>query len=125
MRAVCKIPVPKVYVWCSRSQENSVGAEYIIMEKVRGVPLDSVWPSMRLDDRFALIKTIAQYQQAWMKASFSQFGSIYFDEDLVGVRHVPLQNTYSERKFAIGPSTGREWFDSGREMVDFDRGPCE
>ncbi|KAK2861443.1 hypothetical protein FQN49_004186 [Arthroderma sp. PD_2] len=121
MRTVCKIPVPKVYAWSS--QDNSVGSEYIIMEKVSGVPLDSVWPSMRLDDRFALTKTIAKYQEAWMKASFSHFGSLYFAEDLAGVRHVPLQDGLSDRKFAIGPSTGREWFDAGRATVEFDQGP--
>ena len=102
-----------------------MGAEYIIMEKVPGVPLDSAWSSMRLDDRFSLTKTIAQYQKAWMKASFSHFGSLYFAEDLVGVRHVPLHDGLSDKKFAIGPSTGREWFDAGRATVEFDRGPCK
>lgn len=124
MRTVCKIPVPKVYSW-SAQNNNSVGAEYIIMEKFSGVQLDSVWPSMRLDDRFSLTKTIAKYQEAWTKASFSHFGSLYFANDLVGVRHVTLHDRVAGKKLAIGPSTGREWFDSGRETVEFDRGPCK
>ncbi|KKZ60631.1 hypothetical protein EMCG_04704 [[Emmonsia] crescens] len=100
-----------------------VGAEYIIMEKVSGVLLDSVWSSMRLDHRFSLTKTIAEYQEAWMKASISHFGSLYFAEDLAGVSHAPLHDGFSDKKFAVGPSTGREWFDAGRATVEFDRGP--
>lgn len=60
-----------------------------------------------------------------MKASFNHFGSLYFAEDLAGVRHVPLHDGFSDKKFAIGPSTGREWFDAGRTTVEFDRGPCK
>lgn len=88
MRTVCKIPVPEVHVWSS--QNNSVSADYIVMEKVSGVPLGSVWSSMPLENRFYLTKVIAQYQEVWMNASFRHFGSLYFAEDLAGVRRAHL-----------------------------------
>lgn len=28
-------------------------------------------------------------------------------------------------EFAVGPSTGREYFEDGRHHVDFDKGPCQ
>ncbi|PGG95577.1 hypothetical protein AJ79_09967 [Helicocarpus griseus UAMH5409] len=121
MRSVCKIPVPKVYTW--NSQSNSVGAEYIIMEKVCGVPLDSVWSFLRLDDRFALTKRFAKYQKVWTEAQFNHYGSLYFAEDVAGVRHVPLRDGFPGKNYAIGPSAGREWFDSGRATIEFDPGP--
>ncbi|KKZ65633.1 hypothetical protein EMCG_08540 [[Emmonsia] crescens] len=127
VRSVCKTPVPKVYSWNSRP--NSVGAEYIIMEKVTGVPLDSVWPNMEIGDRLAVVKTIARYQEAWMSVSFNHFGSLYFAQDLDGFR--PQRLSYEkagikllDERFAIGPSTGRENVDNGRRTVQFDRGPC-
>ncbi|WEW58795.1 hypothetical protein PRK78_004263 [Emydomyces testavorans] len=47
MRNVLKTPAPEVYAWNSRvDSENAVGAEYIIMEKLDGIPLGRVWPSL-------------------------------------------------------------------------------
>ena len=54
-------PVPKVHAWSSRAQSNAVGAEYVIMEKLPGVPLDAVWSQMRIEDRLKVVKAIARY----------------------------------------------------------------
>ncbi|EEH07563.1 phosphotransferase enzyme family protein [Histoplasma capsulatum G186AR] len=126
VRSVCKTPVPQVYSWNSRP--NSVGAEYIIMEKVPGVPLDSVWPRMEIGDRLEVVKTIARYQEEWMSISFDHFGGLYFTQDLDGIRHQNMSYekggvTLLDERFAIGPSTGRERVDHGRSTVQFDRGP--
>lgn len=45
-----KIPVPKVLAWSS-SSDNSVGAEYIIMEEAKGTQLSQTWDEMKLHDR--------------------------------------------------------------------------
>ncbi|KAJ5558481.1 kinase-like domain-containing protein [Penicillium sp. DV-2018c] len=123
-------PVPKVLAWSSKAEDNSVGAEYIIMEKVAGVQLSQVWPMMGIKDRFELVKTISGYQKAWMSIPFIQYGSLYYlyyspdvedfdGRDLVkGVLPIP-----GHRRFAVGPSTGREFLDDGRIVFDFDRGP--
>src|SRR4051812_1698284 len=42
-RNVLGTPVPKVLAWSSKAEENPVGAEYIIMEKVLGIELERVW----------------------------------------------------------------------------------
>ncbi|EZF29949.1 hypothetical protein H101_06405 [Trichophyton interdigitale H6] len=41
MRTVLKTPTPRVYAWSSKVDDsrNSVGVEFIIMEKIAGVPL--------------------------------------------------------------------------------------
>ncbi|EEH42235.2 uncharacterized protein PADG_07055 [Paracoccidioides brasiliensis Pb18] len=126
VRSVCKTPVPKVYSWNSRP--NSVGAEYIIMEKVHGVPLGSVWPHMEIGDRLTVVKTIVQYQEAWMSVSFIHFGGLYFAQDLNGYRHQSMSYenggaTLLDERFVIGPSTSREKVDNGRSTIQFDRGP--
>ncbi|KAF1837384.1 hypothetical protein BDW02DRAFT_586650 [Decorospora gaudefroyi] len=53
-RNVLGTPVPNVLAWCSRAEENPVGAEYIIMERVPGIELEQVWPKMNIKDRFAV-----------------------------------------------------------------------
>ena len=123
-------PVPKVYAWSGEAQDNNVGAEYIVMEKVSGVQLADFWNDMRLTDRAAVVKTIAGYQNSWMSASFSHFGSIYYTDDSHRLVSTPFAftdsngQTVSGGRFIIGPSTSRSTNDCGRSAVDFDRGPC-
>ena len=100
------------------------------MDKVLGVPLDRVWGSMEIQDRFSVAKDIAKYQQAWMSSSFELYGSLYYAQDLDVPSQSPLHidyhsNTIAKPKFAIGPSTGREFNDDGRATVEFDKGPCK
>lgn len=132
MRETLKTPVPKVYAWNSRAKEdNKVGAEYIIMEKLAGAPLEDRWADMEISDQFKLVKTIAGYQKAWMSASLNQFGSLYYARDLSGCNKTnPLyidQNgdAIVDERFAVGLSTGRELSDDGRASISFDRGPCK
>ena len=123
-------PVPRVFAWSSRAQENPVGAEYIIMEKVSGIELERVWPSMEIADKFAVVKAIAGFQNSWTSVSFKKFGSLYYANDLEqGAGNAPLYTDtngidITDSKFSIGPSTGREMIDDGRATIEFDRGPC-
>ena len=100
------------------------------MEKVSGVPLDTVWAGMVIEDRFTIVKAIARYQKAWISCTFKQFGSLYYIEDLDGPTQSLLYTDCdgvesNEPRFAVGPSTGRNFSDDGRSMVEFDRGPCK
>ena len=130
MRNLLETPVPKVYAWSSRAQDNVVGAEYIIMEKLPGIQLSVVWADMEIEARLTIAKAIARYQKAWMSISFNQFGSLYFAEDLdrstQSLSYTNHQDiTVTEPRFAVGPSTARGFNDDGRSNVEFDRGPCK
>ena len=131
LQTILGTPVPKVYAWSSRARENAVGAEYILMEKVPGIPRDKVWAGMEIGDRLTIVKAIARYQQTWMSVSFHQFGSFYYTQDLdMLAKQSPLfvdkdGTEITDQRFAVGPSTGREFFDDGRTALEFDRGPCE
>lgn len=128
MRDHLETPVPKVYAWCSRAQDTAVGAEYIIMEKAAGVSLGSVWHRLELQHRFAIAKAIARYQKAWESAFYKGYGSLYYTSDLTEQLRLPLRSLkgglVADERFAVGPTTGRDWVDDGRLSVDFDRGPC-
>lgn len=114
--------------WSSKAEDNTVGAEYIIMEKAAGVQLSKVWPTMGIKQRFELVKTISGYQKAWMSIPFTQYGSLYYSSDMEdsdGSDSVKGALSISKHhRFAVGPSTGREFLDDGRIALDFDRGPC-
>ena len=101
------------------------------MEKVQGIELEQVWPSMKVKDRFTVVKSIAAFQKAWTTISFKKFGSLYCSKDLEGQRHgMPLCNGTQgfdilDDEFAIGPTAAREWIDDGRATVSLNRGPCK
>lgn len=101
------------------------------MEKLPGIELERVWARMTIEDRFTIVKAISQYQKTWMSVSFNKFGSLYYARDLDGQpAHDPLYTDQqgvqiTDSRFAIGPSTGREFFDDGRGDIEFDRGPCK
>jgi hypothetical protein len=130
-REVLRTPLPEAYAWSSRAHETPVGAEFILMEKMNGVELETILPRMKIQDRLEVVKTIAGYQKSWASVSFEQSGSLYFPDDVDGSALPTL--TYidyegrkvSDPRFVVRPSTGREMFDDGRGTIEFDRGPCK
>ncbi|GAB1743368.1 hypothetical protein NU219Hw_g9205t1 [Hortaea werneckii] len=127
VRNTLGIPAPRVYAWCNDAKETRVGAEYIVMEKVEGVPLDTVYGNMPVEARFAVTKTISDYQKTWASAAFETYGSLYYARDFPNRK--PLRFTdgdgaiREDTRFSVGPTTGRDWNDDGRRCFSFDRGP--
>ncbi|KAK9364515.1 kinase-like domain-containing protein [Lipomyces kononenkoae] len=129
MRNVMGTPVPKVLAWSSKS-DNTVGAEYIIMEKLQGVQLDRIWERLDVDVQLKVLKQIAKYQESWTFTCFDRFGGLYYKEDLASdTPSLVYTNKEGQRitdhRFAVGPSPSRHNSDDGRMQVEFDRGPCK
>lgn len=99
------------------------------MEKAPGVQLEEKWPGMDMNAKLKLIKAIGKIQKTWASNTFSQYGSIYYPDDLETPTPCVLTKQDGSKvvnpRFSVGPSTSREQFDGGRMGVDFDRGPCE
>ncbi|PYH81655.1 phosphotransferase enzyme family protein [Aspergillus uvarum CBS 121591] len=66
----------------SRANSHPVGAEFIIMEKVRGVPLSQVWSTMKLPRKLQVLLAMARLQKQWLSVSFLYYGSLYYTEDM-------------------------------------------
>jgi hypothetical protein len=79
-REELRTPLPEVYAWSSRAHETPVGAEFILMEKMNCVELETVLPRMKIQDRLEVVKAVAGYQKSWASVSFKQFGSLYCEK---------------------------------------------
>ena len=109
------------------SKITPVGAEFIIMDKVEGVPLSQVWDTMKLPQKLQVLVAMTRLQKQWLSVSFSHYGSLYYAGDVqspVGNHYVKDGKAVKDSEFAIGPATGRDWFDAGRSSLDTERGPC-
>ena len=70
-----------MYTWNSTA-ENSVGAEYIIMEKMPGVRLLHVWDQLKLTDKLQVVTQLFKFQKMWLSARFVKIGSLYYADDV-------------------------------------------
>ncbi|KAL3479210.1 kinase-like domain-containing protein [Aspergillus californicus] len=100
-RNVLDTPAPRVHAWNSRADSHRVGAEFIIMDKAKGVPLSQVWDTMMINKRLQVILAMSQ----------------------PGNQYVQDGQPVKDSEFAIGPATGRDWADAGRSAMDIERGP--
>ncbi|KAF7166804.1 hypothetical protein CNMCM6106_002502 [Aspergillus hiratsukae] len=128
LRNVLNIPVPEVLSWSSPSQHNAVGAEYILMERVRGRQLSEVWDALSEAQRFGLVKSLVEIEQKLANVKFALHGSLYYKDTYPHGRSIidptePEQEAAS--KFVIGPTTQRSFWEDEKQELGIDRGPWE
>ncbi|CAI7641051.1 unnamed protein product [Penicillium discolor] len=119
-------PAPHVHAWNSQAKSHPVGAEFILMDKVKGVPLSQIWSTMQLQQRLKVIIAMTSLQKKWLSVSFSHYGSLYYAGDAqssAGSQYVKDGMAVKQSGFDIGPATGRDWFDADRLSLDIERGP--
>ena len=115
-----QIPVPKVLAYSAEPASNSVGAEYIIMEKCPGIELGRVWDDLLEKQQFEIVRQIATYTARLSKTHFPAYGSLYYSKDVRDIDSKPIDECFS-----IGPTTSRSWFEDRRAEVEVPRGPCK
>ncbi|OOF93562.1 hypothetical protein ASPCADRAFT_53394 [Aspergillus carbonarius ITEM 5010] len=126
LRNVLDIPVPKVLSWSSPSQPNTVGAEYILMERVPGRQLSEVWGAMSEAQHFGLVKSLVGIEQRLLNVKFALHGSLYYRSTCSDGRNVveptePAKEVTSN--FVIGPTTQRSFWEDDKGELDISRGP--
>jgi hypothetical protein len=126
-REVLDTPAPNVYTWNSQAKSHPVGAEFIIMDPMKGIPLSQVWDKMELTQKLQLLVALTNIQKQWLSVSFSHYGSLYYNGDVqlpVDSHYVKDGNIVKGSKFTIGPATSWDWTDAGRLALNIERGPC-
>lgn len=130
LRNQLDIPAPKVFGWASRvDDENPVGAEYIVMERVQGESLGSRWSSLSTGELAAVIRQIVDIETRLFSARFPKHGSLYYKKDLEAKfreddPNVPNDGNLLADRFCVGPLTTRSFWTEERSQMKLDRGPC-
>lgn len=129
MRSRTSIRVPKIFAWSSDAT-NPVGAEFIIMEKIRGVALSEKWEAMNTLEHYKIIDQVVQVEKELGNISFPAYGSLFLRVSLPATcRQYPLPPELDpEGLFCIGPSCKRTWWHGNFidifQSVSKDMGPC-
>ncbi|KAI6137239.1 hypothetical protein F5141DRAFT_75254 [Pisolithus sp. B1] len=76
LAAQTQIPVPQVYAWNSDAS-NSVGAEYIIMQKMPGVSANTKWDTLSMSVKERTVSQVTEYLKAMFALRFDRAGSLY------------------------------------------------
>ena len=76
LRDHLKINVPKVFGWSSKSSSTPVGAEYILMERARGVELSARWETLDDADRARFLKELFPIEKKLAEINFPKVGCL-------------------------------------------------
>ncbi|OBT77466.1 hypothetical protein VF21_05233 [Pseudogymnoascus sp. 05NY08] len=122
------IPVPRVYTWSSKSG-NAVGAEYIIMEKAPGQPLEDRWFSLSPKERVRIVTSYVELEMKLFSLPIDAFGSLYYKENLpphlqaeIYASDTPDESGDAKR-FCVGPTADYMFWRGKRAGLELDRGP--
>src|ERR1700733_10325048 len=74
------IPVPRVIHYCIEADGGGVGSPYIMMSKVDGVPLSSVWKDMEDAKREILLRMVVNILLELASHRFDKIGTIFQQE---------------------------------------------
>ncbi|KAK5113444.1 hypothetical protein LTR85_010872 [Meristemomyces frigidus] len=117
------VPVPLIHSY-SADANNSVGAEYIIMEKVRGKTLRDLWYGLSEKERIRVLSEIVAIEAKLFAMVLPAYGSVYYDRDLPNsVARLPIVTAVSPAGFCMGPNASSRYWYEERSAMDLDRGP--
>lgn len=117
------VPAPQIYGY-STDSNNPVGAEYILMEKVKGRSLGDVWFTLSESDRIKVLSGIVENEARLFSIDLPACGSLYYDKDLpCNMGRLPILDVAPGKQLCIGPDVSLKFWYEKRSDLDIHRGP--
>lgn len=88
LRAQTSMPAPRIIAWQS-NRNGELGFEWILMEKIQGVPMCDVWRKIPWERKLVLVEVLAGFIKEMQDHKFDSVGALYFQsalEDVGGKR---------------------------------------
>ncbi len=128
------MPVPRIIAYTS-SASNELGYEWILMEKVDGVPLNDVWDIMPFDSKVDLTVEFARFIKQLQACRFPLLGNLYFADIWNQAGYTPILSEYEpavdvantdigiDGEFVVGRMVSTRFFRDKRLLLPAHRGP--
>ncbi|KAH9873194.1 hypothetical protein J1614_005592 [Plenodomus biglobosus] len=101
------IPTPRILGY--GIDENAIGSEYILMEKLPGRPIGDAWFDLSEQQRLQVLHDIVELEAKLFNIQLPASGSIYYAHDLQ--TSTPMVSIPAmDRRFCVGPYTGLRWW---------------
>ncbi|KAF2750959.1 kinase-like protein [Sporormia fimetaria CBS 119925] len=114
------IPTPRILGYSA--DENAVGAEYMLMEKLPGKPIGDAWFDLSEQQRLKVLHQLVELEAKLFTSGLPASGSIYYAHDLPSTAH-RVDMPGSDDGMCIGPYAALRWWFGERTNLDVDRGP--
>ncbi|KAI8941205.1 hypothetical protein NX059_002443 [Plenodomus lindquistii] len=114
------IATPRV-LGCSVG-ENSIGSEYMLMEKLSGRTIGDVWFELSEQQRLQVLHDFVELEAKLLNIQLPASGSIYYAHDL-GLETHRVNIPGLDERFCVGPYTGLRWWHGQRANLEVGRGP--
>ncbi|KAI8594261.1 hypothetical protein EDD21DRAFT_100259, partial [Dissophora ornata] len=105
------IRVPEVYAW-DANPRNPIGAEYILMERIPGEPLNTIWKGLSLEKKKGIILQLIDVLLQLLDiedTTLDKIGSLYKENE--------------GYNYHVGLIVSDLFFTEERASMDLDRGP--
>ncbi|CAG8975464.1 hypothetical protein HYALB_00004780 [Hymenoscyphus albidus] len=118
------VPAPRILGY-SATNDNAVGSEYILMEKVVGRDLGDIWYDLSEKELLKVLSQVGKLESKLFSIPFPASGSIYHKSDLgADAKSAELSGgDLSPGKFCIGPDVAQKWWYGGRGELAVSPGP--
>lgn len=134
LRQKTTIPVPQVVAWSSTAR-NTIGYEWILLKKVKGVPLKRECRAMPMDAKIRISERLAAYALELCALAFDNIGSLYFEDTITRTvetnndsqdsQQIKLMSDFLEKGVEIGKMVLPFFFWKRRLYIPSDRGPFD
>ncbi|KAM4057440.1 phosphotransferase enzyme family protein [Hirsutella rhossiliensis] len=111
------VPVPSVSVW-NADASNPVGAEYMIMQKIPGVPAFDNWQTLPVDIKESVVVQVAEHLAALFSIRFDKAGSLYCVPSASKSSSSSVSSTASDG-YEVGPIVTGPFFHSLDGILDY------
>lgn len=91
------LPVPKIYAFHHPKEKKEEG--YIVMEKFKGIRLDTIWDSLSKDERIQITKEMGKILAKMHLISLNDFGNIEEDGNIKGDEPFKFRKTGESLQF--------------------------
>ena len=141
LRSHTSIPVPRI-IASSSTNDNELKFEWILMERVEGVPLADIWNSLTWDTKVSCVRDVASIVAQLFELRYDSIGNLYNAEDLSIPSKRKTQKDVAESNFVVlgrivsmynfwnvhlkadvhlGPfASSRDWFDARFQLMEED-----
>lgn len=111
LRTNTSIPVPRIIAWQSKL-DGDLGSEWILMEKLEGVPLIDVWRKISWDRKLTLVEEVAKLVKELHGHEFDTIGALYFKSALDGLV------SGRDHLLTATPVQSRKWKDNDHGVIE-------